>query len=346
MVTRDIQPHADADANRVYLKTPAEIAARRVQLLGDLEAGRLRSLSFGLPDIDAVISTIWPGRLMSIIARPSHGKTALLVHLARVEAQRLIAMGSGGYVLFISAEEDETDISTAITQGPAWSTVANGTAEMRAAVTNAESAVRWPVWTASYERRAVLAGADGIPPFSVEQILREVIQAERDTAARPSAIFVDYLQIMDVEGYSARDGRAEAVGQALKTLKRIAQIIGCPVVVAIQARESVDDKAQPQPEIGDCYYSSEIAHVSDVAVSLMMPFRYPPAKFAGGVIEWQGVPYAIDYQTLAVQLLKQRKDRGRAEWLCRLIPERFEVTMHPPRLTVSGRPITRGDYAD
>ena len=69
-----------------------------------------------------------------------------------------------------------------------------------------------------------------------------------DMAARP-LILVDYLQILEVEGGAGQ--RNEQVSQVLGTWKKMARFFGCPIVLAVQAKESVDKNSPPIPQVSD-----------------------------------------------------------------------------------------------
>lgn len=334
MKTLELSTAQKGQLDQVYIKTPSEIAGLRYAFQRDLEAGSLRSLSFGVPSIDGVVKTIWGGRLMSIIARPSSWKTSLMVHMARVEAARILAAGTQDreYVLFVSLEEDEVDISHALTGDPSPTRMLAGEYDPLSLAERSARAVECPVWIAGYTPADIahaLLGEDNLPGLTLQQLEREIgriAQTERGYGMRPSAIFCDYLQIFDIEGVKWGDNRRnDAVGQVMIGLKKLAQKLRCPIVVGVQAKESVDDQALPVPQLNGCYYSSEIGHASDIALSLYYPCRYDNKKHDGWIEDRYGVQHPVSPNLLWVQLLKQRKSIGRAHWLVDCDPAEMRV---------------------
>lgn len=330
MPRRVIEQHGDERLNRIYAKSPLDLLAARTDFQRRLEAGQLRTMSFGVEAVDHMVRTVWPGTLTTIIARPSNFKTSLMVHLARTEAARLVADGvdkasaaaDRRYVLFATLEEDEVVVSQSITRGPSVMAMLDGHYDANALRTNNESVLDVPIWTVGYERRELAADIEDMPALTVEQLYREVVQIERDGHGRPSLILVDYLQILEVEGRSAQ--KHEQVSQVLGTLKKMARFFGCPIVLAVQAKESVDKNSPPIPQVGDSYYSSEVAHYSDVMLSLYYPFRYGE-EVHGGYLSWKGTNYPVDPTKLFLQLLKQRKGQGRETWLLDIDPSAQEI---------------------
>jgi replicative DNA helicase len=330
MPRRAIEQHGDARLNRIYAKSPLDLLTARTAFQNRLESGQLRAMSFGVDTIDHVVRTIWPGTLTTIIARPSNFKTSLMVHLARTEAARLVAEGvdkasaaaDRRYVLFATLEEDEVVISQSITRGPSVTAMLDGAYRPDDLRRNNESVLSVPVWTVGYERRELADDIEDMPALTVEQLYREVVQIEKDGHGRPSLILVDYLQILEVEGRPGQ--KNEQVSAALQTLKKMSRFFGCPIVLAVQAKESVDKNSPPIPQVGDSYYSSEVAHYSDVMMSLYYPFRYGD-EVHGGYLNWKGTNYPVDPTKLCLQLLKQRKGHGREFWMLDIDPSGQEI---------------------
>lgn len=334
MTRNHLEPHAAGPLNQVYAKGPNEMYLSRVNSLREMRAGK-RALGFGIPAVDAIIRTVWAGRLMTVVARPSHGKTSLMVHLARVECQRLMAEGGGGYVLFVSLEEDENDVHASITGGASMLQVLGGGADWEAEERKALDAVKWPLWLSGYQPGPLAPELDDLPSLTVNQVYRELVDAERKGAGRPSVIFVDYLQILETEGGTAGgEQRNTAVGRALTTLRKIAKLVGCPVVVGVQAKEGVDAKRPPVPQMNDAFYSSEVGHASDVMVSLYYPHRYPP-DVHGGQVTLAGSTRDVTDRVMWMQLLKQRKYIGRYAWMVEFDPPGQSFAAFPSPRTYS-----------
>ncbi|MCG8448958.1 MAG: AAA family ATPase, partial [Pirellulales bacterium] len=90
-----------------------EISARRYDQIAELQAGAdpadLRSVKTGFSNIDYYFNGLAAGSLSVLAARPSMGKTALAVDIAKRVASR------GSNVLFVSLEMTKEEISDRIT---------------------------------------------------------------------------------------------------------------------------------------------------------------------------------------------------------------------------------------
>lgn len=305
-----------------------EMANRRIEFQRRLESGELEStlLSFGIPSVDDVIRTVWAGRLMTILGRPSNGKTSLMIHLGREKAMQLKRLGAENkqYVLFVSLEEDGVDISQALTGDATVLEMMEGRYQPDELYRAHNASVRWPVVIVDYETMN-FGGVDydDLPALSVQQIYREIQNIEDEFGLRPAAIFVDYAQIMDIEGSSwGQQKRQDSIGVAIKTLRKIGKLAGCPVVVGVQANRSAETrKPLPIPEASDAFNSDEIYHASDVMCSVWYPNRYSE-EVHNGAIDSGGVVHTVDERLFCLQLLKQRKGKGRDRWMLDFDPQR------------------------
>lgn len=330
-----------AELNRVYMKTPAQIANLRHGFQKRVEAGDMKRLSLGIPYIDEVVTTMEPGSLVTLLARPSSGKTSLLTHMARIEADRIVAADTGRteYVLVVSLEENEEPFDRALTRDVSTRDMVAGRYDHDELFMRNSHRVKYPVYIMGHEineRAAAILGDDEVPMLTIQQIWREIVQVQRDfDGLSPSAIFVDYLQILDVEGDPWGDKRHDVIGAALRGLKKLAKAARCPVVVGVQAKETVDNrKPFPIPEVADAYYSSEVSMHSDVILSEYYPWRYP-ADVHGGVVLWAGENRYVTPNLMCIQLLKQRYGLGRDRWFTGYDPAArhfYPLSYNPPAL--------------
>jgi len=295
---------------RAFAKSPGEVAALHRGFLEEISSGRLTPMSFGIPEIDKVVCRVYPGRMLAVIARPSMMKTTFLVHLARTECHRLMANKiEDKYVLFVSLEETEGQILCWVAgelPSPDGVTMEEATAALARAAT-------YPCWVSGREPVPTLDDLtiEKLPNLSAEQILHEIRLVAQRGRGKPSLILLDYLQIMDIQGNFEQ--RNLQVAAALRLLRKIAQHAGCPIVVAVQAKEEVDLLGVPIPKMGHSYYSSEVAHVADVMMSLYRPWRNDACQ-RQGYADLPAGRYPLSPNLLWVQLLKQRHGEGMAGW--------------------------------
>jgi replicative DNA helicase len=328
-----LAPHAVPPKNRVYTKTAAEVALRALDFEERVSSGATVALTWGIDEVDAVVRTMWPGNLTYLVGRPSNGKSMALVHLARRECQRLAyAQASereagieGGpaskrYVMFTSLEDPEQTVHAYLTGAPATLTDVMDRKHDRAAYRRhmTRSAVGWPIWYQGFDQSDVTTGiVEDLPNLTVEQAYREIRQVEADHGIRPSAWFVDYLQLFASELVERSESEERVrIANVSRQLKRIARILDIPVICAAQAKQTVDQRQLPTPSGGDIEGSNQGLKDADVVLSVWMPRMGPSDKWEDG-IDVGGTLYpghAITPGFTFLSLVKQRGYIGFGRW--------------------------------
>ena len=191
-------------------------------------AGRDIGITTGLPGLDKAIGAIMPGDLVSVAARTSVGKSALLNKIAIHAAQR------GARGLIITLEETAESIA------------------MRGIA--AEARVNIGRMRFGRESSALLAGkveSTGLP------ILPIWINTRTDRIGDIEALATLYREkhgiswvVVDHVGLvkaTAKERRHEQVGEVTRTLKQLAQRTGMSIIMAIQMnREATKEEGDLQ----------------------------------------------------------------------------------------------------
>lgn len=326
----NLQPHQDERRNRVFTKSPPELVHLSLESEEAHHKGLRRPIRVGITEVDQKVRTMFAGQLTYIVARPSNGKTMFLKHLARIEAEQIMhsrredkdSEAHKQYVLFTSLEEPEDMVYNEISGAPATTLdVIEGNYDRKAYRRHVVTSVKhWPVWTQGYEQRSG-ASLDGeIPNFTVEQAYREVIQVYRDHGILPSAWFVDYLQLWASELRTASESQErQQIVNTSRQLKRVAKDLGIPIIVAAQAKQTVDDRRVPIPTSGDIEGSNQAFKDADVILTCCLPHMYPADKWQGG-IEIGGRHYSpqdFGESAMILTLEKQRMGVGFGRWVVR-----------------------------
>lgn len=284
MTSDPFAPTVDADLARLYGKTSGELATLLELFDRQVRAGDFRSLEFGVPDVDAMINTMWPGTLTMVMARPSHRKSSTLKWLARLACTRLMAehpggpLASGRVVVYVSLEESVHEATLAITGAPfGVADLVAKRVESRAVMRHSDEVARWPLFVIDPELTDL--ARDRIrdktqPRLTAEQVYREIEQAETDGHGKPAAVFVDYVQRAATEGREGSDReKATRVANAVGRFAEMAQRLGVPIVLAAQAGRQVDTRTIPAPDIGDGQWSSQLEQDAHTVIALWYPIK-------------------------------------------------------------------------
>jgi replicative DNA helicase len=214
-------------------------------------------LATGHRDLDALTAGLQAGDLVVLAARPSVGKTALGLGLARHAA---LACGAG--VLFASLEQASLELGLRLLCAEAR---VDSQRVRRGVLTRDES--------------GALARAVGVllpaPVFvddgGSQSVLRVAAHARR-LARRPGLglVVVDYLQLVEPEDRKAP--RHEQVGRAARRLKALAKELRVPVLCLAQLNREVESRGgDGRPRLSDLRDSGEIEQHADVVLLLHRP---------------------------------------------------------------------------
>lgn len=328
-----LTPHPEAPRNRVYFKSAAEVAVRALEEESRIATGMARPLTWGIPEVDDVVRTMWAGNLTYVVGRPSNGKSMALLHLARRECQRLAAEQEAEraagvehgpacrqYVAFTCLEDKESSKLAQLTGAPATlAQLMNGQYDRDAYRRHMLYAAKgWPVWFHGYDQADITAGiVEDLPNLTIEQAYREIRQAEIDHGLVPSAWFVDYLQLAasDIEQRSESEERLR-IANVSRQLKRMARTLNIPVVCAAQAKQAVDLRPVLMPAASDIEGSNSPQRDADIILTVWMPRQYSADRWADG-LDVGGVSYPghlISPGFTVLSLVKQRDYIGFGRW--------------------------------
>lgn len=209
--------------------------------------GALPGLSTGLKDIDGMVLGLERRKLYYVGGRPSKGKSAFALQIAKNVAKE-VPVG------ILSLESSSTEIldrlfaQTARIPGQVLRTGMFKPSQFQDITEVAEQLYGLPLYIFD----------------SPNTDLYKLISAARRmvTFQGVRALFVDYLQLINVPGDAPfRDKMATAS----KALKDLARELDVPVLCAAQLRRDADDR---RPHMGDFAESSQIEKDADVAMLL------------------------------------------------------------------------------
>jgi replicative DNA helicase len=254
-------------AERSVLEVATDDRQKKIRSIGDIlheETDKLHRLSVaktpltgtpsGFKDIDEKTGGFQPGNLVVLAARPSMGKSALVVNIAENAA-----LAGHGVALF-SLEMSESELAQRFVASQAS---IKGEDLRRGKVPDS----RWPKILEACER---LSAAPMFVDDSSDTGLLEIrakcrrLHAQIDGGLK--LIIIDYLQLMRPEGRV--ESRVEQVSQMSRGLKGLARELGVPVIALSQLSRAVEQRARDdkKPILSDLRESGAIEQDADLVM--------------------------------------------------------------------------------
>jgi replicative DNA helicase len=254
-------------------------------LLDDLDArsGGSRGLNIGLFDFDELTCGLEPGDLVVIAARPSMGKTALLVSIASTVS------ATTGTAVFSAEMPSQQLMRRCI----ALEAQINQGLLRRADKLNDDH------WAGISAAAAVIAGLqlwiDDTATPTLTHIRAEALALK--VRAPLGLVLVDYVQLVKGAGKN----RYEELRDVAYGLKALAKELGIPIIVLAQLNRAVEARDQKRPQVSDLRDSGAIEEAADI-VGLLYSEGYYDPNFS--------MPYVLE-----CQIAKNRNgERGACLW--------------------------------
>ncbi|KKR06308.1 MAG: Replicative DNA helicase [candidate division WS6 bacterium GW2011_GWF2_39_15] len=226
-------------------------------------------ISSGFRDMDNVIGGFQKSDLIILAARPSVGKTAFALDMARNAG-----VTQKKKVLIFSLEMSNTQILDRLLGMQAevsfWDT--------RTGKLNDEM----------FERLAIAMGELAETQILIDDTPGQHINELRTKARRVALergidiIIVDYLQL--VHG-SSREGRTQEVGEISQGLKNMARELDVPVIALSQLSRAVESRTSRRPQLSDLRESGSIEQDADLVIFIDREETYNPDSEKKGIAD-------------------------------------------------------------
>lgn len=210
--------------------------------------GKLPGLESGFRTLDNALNGFQKSRLYYVGGRPSMGKSALLLNMATYMGYR--RKTPFVYLSLESSREEVFDRMAA-----------------QIAKIDSRKIQRGELRTkGDFERLMNVLGDIHEMPMYLYDVPNQTINQVKAVARRAvnihgaKAIFVDYLQLIRVQG---ADDRTAQVAQASMELKDLSRELEVPVICAAQLRRDADDRS---PQLGDIQWASQAEQDADTAL--------------------------------------------------------------------------------
>ena len=211
----------------------------------------------GLTDLNHMTSGLQNGELTVIAARPSVGKTAFALHLARQAAMQGHAVTV--YSLEMQGERlaDRWLLSAGDINPYRWRTGIPNPHEVAEAHTTAAELARLPIHV------------DDSTSTSMDHVRSSArLLKSKGTC---DLIIIDYLQLCDMTTKQLNRNREQEVAQATRKAKSLAKELHIPVVLLSQLNRESENRPGGRPELAHLRESGAIEQDADVVMLLYRP---------------------------------------------------------------------------
>ena len=237
----------------------------------------------GFDDLDGITAGFQRSDLIIVAARPSMGKTALMVNMA--EHAVLAEPGEdapaddwqeGGAVLIFSMEQpadqlvmrmlsslgriDQTRMRTGKLHEDDWHRFASARTQIK-------------------DRSLYIDDTPALTPNDLRARARRVARE----AGGLKMLMVDYLQLMRPSG--KHDNRTGEISEISRSLKAIAKEFRCPLVACSQLNRSLESRQDKRPYMSDLRESGAIEQDADVILFIYRDEVYNPESPDKGLAE-------------------------------------------------------------
>ena len=224
-------------------------------------------IQFPWAELRELVPYLRPGQLVSVLARPSLGKSLVAGDLARHAGLKMRLPS----VLF-TMEMDRAEVMDRLIAAE------SGVPLERITASNLDDAA-WDRIAAAQERfaesRLII---DDTPRITIAHIKARLRGMARQEPAQLA--IVDYLQLMAPPNGS--ENRQQEVSALVSGLKAIAREFSIPVVMLCQLNRLAEGRSDRRPYLSDARESGAVENDSDVAILIHRPdFHEPESPRAG-----------------------------------------------------------------
>jgi replicative DNA helicase len=243
-----------------HIKPVAEEVLHKVKEFAQRDSNALTGLATGFRDLDQMTSGLQPSDLIIIAARPSMGKTALVLTLAQnsaIQENATIAlfsleMSKEQLVMRMISSEARVDahrFRTGYLSREEWGRLAGA------------------IGTLS-ETSLFIDDTPGISVLEMRAKARRLVAEQK----KLDLIIVDYMQLMS--GSKRSESRQQEVSQISRELKGLAKELNVPLIALSQLSRAPEARNPPRPMLSDLRESGSIEQDADVVAFIFREEYY------------------------------------------------------------------------
>ena len=233
--------------------------------------GNVTGLSTGFTDLDSRTAGFQPSDFILIAARPSMGKTALVLNIAQhlvLKEDRCVAIFSlemskeqlTNRLFSMESHVDAQKIRTGDMTEQEWADLIESAAKIG-------------------ESRLII---DDTPAITVTEMRSKCRKYKMEYGLE--MVIVDYLQLMSGSGKSG-DSRQQEISDISRSLKSLARELNVPVVSLSQLSRAVESRPNHRPMLSDLRESGAIEQDADVVMFIYRDDYYNQDSDKKGIAE-------------------------------------------------------------
>jgi replicative DNA helicase len=210
-------------------------------------------LATGYHKLDELTCGMHPGEMTILAARPSMGKTSILMNMAEY-----MAVEDGVPIAFFSLEMSAQQIAQRLLSSHAGYDMQ----KMRRGMVSPDDWTQLQMAAGRLQEAPIYI--DDSPALTITQMRAKARRLK--SAYDIQAIFLDYLQLMSYSGRA--DSRQEQITEISRGIKALARELQVPVIAAAQLNRGPADRPTHRPRMSDLRESGSIEQDADLVMLL------------------------------------------------------------------------------
>ena len=251
-----------------------EVVMSAVDRIDELynKKGGITGIATGFIDFDHLTSGLQPSDLILIAARPSMGKTALVLNMAQH-----VAIREKKAVAFFSLEMSKEQL----VQRMLCSEASIDSSRLRIGELEDND---WEklIWAADSLSRAEIF-IDDTPGITVMEMRAKARRLKVEHNLQ--LIVIDYLQLMQGSGKKSGENRQQELSDISRSLKALARELNVPVIALSQLSRGPESRTNRRPMLSDLRESGSLEQDADLVAFLYRDDYYNPESEKKNITE-------------------------------------------------------------
>ena len=249
-------------ATVTLIKDVVKQAMNRIEKLYDSKEA-FTGLPTGFSDFDRMTSGLQPSDLIIIAARPSMGKSSLVLNIAQH-----VALKGKKSVAFFSLEMSKEQLVQRLLCSEARIDAS------RLRIGQLEES-EWPNLVSAADKLSSAAiMLDDTPGITALEMRGKARRWKNEHGL--DLIIVDYLQLMQGTSKRASDNRQQEMSDISRSLKGLARELNVPVIALSQLSRSVESRQSKRPMLSDLRESGALEQDADIVAFIYRDDYYNP----------------------------------------------------------------------